>query len=591
MRVSQYRVKGERPRVSLAWIFYFTVLSFYTPVLWNYYQSWAGMINSYSRWIWYTVAIWQLGLAVCWGYLNAWIVKGFSRKWQKAVGVALATGVACVSVFSLYLLHNFGESMNDGIMANVLATDRGEALELIFNSNFVRMLLPPIGILLACGAIAYVIRRCVSVPIPRGYGKVIGVAILILLSGLQLLHYYTFTRKKDEERAPLLRYWMMSEPEKYVWSIVRMEWGQRRFRELLGQKKAVQVESYRSEDLPGNLVIIVGESQRKEYMQLYGYPVSTTPALDSLARRGELVVYSQCVAPRFCTRESVPESLTAHSLDSTTREWYLSPSLADILHRVGYRVHWLSAQHPFGKENWSIATVALSSDSVAFLEQLTGFNLSRRYYDGDLLPYLSAGDTANRHCQIIHLMGQHPDYATHYPPTFGKFSEKDIPFQDGRAERTVIAHYANATLYGDWVVSQIIRHYSAQDALVVYFADHAQALYDDRAHPNVMGHSKEAVGLRVPFFVYASEEYKRRHPEQYAVIEGAKDRLFTNDIFSQSICQLIGIRSPILNPQENLWDTLYDTTRPRQVYGNIYRGIDTIDALPSYKAWLKSRVE
>ncbi|MFP3427482.1 sulfatase-like hydrolase/transferase, partial [Pseudoalteromonas sp. SIMBA_162] len=51
-------------------------------------------------------------------------------------------------------------------------------------------------------------------------------------------------------------------------------------------------------------VLIIGESQRRDQLSLYGYSRATTPNLD--ARRDELVVFDQAIAPAPQTVLAVP---------------------------------------------------------------------------------------------------------------------------------------------------------------------------------------------------------------------------------------------------------------------------------------------
>ena len=48
-----------------------------------------------------------------------------------------------------------------------------------------------------------------------------------------------------------------------------------------------------TKDLRGvNVVVVVGESMRRDYMHCYGYPLANTPAQDSLIATGDLIPFT-----------------------------------------------------------------------------------------------------------------------------------------------------------------------------------------------------------------------------------------------------------------------------------------------------------
>ncbi len=583
------------------WLFYFTILAFFIPTVWAYIDGWDGMTNSYAAWIWLVVAAWLLGLSVALGLLHEWLASCCCGLVGRFVHMGIVLWVAFWGAFSLYLRYNFGCGIGESVIANIYATNEREARELIFNTNMFSMVSVPLYVLLASAVLSYILSRVLPLRLPFRLLRFLRFAALLLFVFLGCFHSYTFMFKLDEAQGPLVRYWMMSEPECLIWGHFRYKWNMQRFYELRSQKREVEVAVTDVERLPDNLVIIVGESTRREYLSLYGYPLETTPMLDSIAQTGSMVVFANAVAPRFSTRESVPESLTTHSVDSVGQDWFVMPSLPDILREAGYETFWLSAQHPFGKESWPISTVALGCDSVAFLEPLL---LRKRgglrviYHDGDLLSYLQVGDSTRRVALFLHLEGHHTDYQKRYTDEFAIFSSEDIPYQEEEAKRHVLAHYANASRYNDWVVSEVVKRYRNTDAMVFYFSDHAQALYDDVTNPNVMGHLKSYVGLRIPFMVWMSDyalqlpDYRgdlRRQTMQ--IMRRAQDRLFVNDIFTQSVCGLLGIEEASISAKENLFSPEYDTLKVRRIYGGSYFGADTVDALPSFKTWLEARMQ
>ena len=44
------------------------------------------------------------------------------------------------------------------------------------------------------------------------------------------------------------------------------------------------------------VVVVLGESMRRNYMHCYGYPLENTPKQDSLVKTGDLVLFSDAIS-------------------------------------------------------------------------------------------------------------------------------------------------------------------------------------------------------------------------------------------------------------------------------------------------------
>ena len=115
-----------------------------------------------------------------------------------------------------------------------------------------------------------------------------------------------------------------------------------------------------------------------------------------------------------------------------------------------------------------------------------------------------------RNLYLLHLWGQHMEYDHRFPPEQAHFRSEDYdrPDLDG-VQRQIVADYDNATRYNDAVLARILRYFRRRDAVVIYFADHGEEVYDDgvnrygRIHsdtpsPAVIRHEYE-----VPFLIWA----------------------------------------------------------------------------------------
>lgn len=139
-----------------------------------------------------------------------------------------------------------------------------------------------------------------------------------------------------------------------------------------------------------NIVIIVGETLRKDYMSCYGYSLTTTPGLDSILNTGDIIAYTDVVSPAINTVASLTKVLTYQTND-TDDNWLDYPALSKVLSQAGYWVDWVSNQENSGAFIEPLGTIAKLSDSYEHVNTRdieAEDDVSKNYYDEDVLPSL-----------------------------------------------------------------------------------------------------------------------------------------------------------------------------------------------------------
>lgn len=112
-----------------------------------------------------------------------------------------------------------------------------------------------------------------------------------------------------------------------------------------------------------------------------------------------------------------------------------------------------------------------------------------------------------------------------------------------------------------------------QDAIVIYFADHGEEVYDfrDKAGRFYDFDKTGADGLHnqidVPFLVFASEKYRESHPEVMAAISDAVKKPFMTDLLPHLLLGLAGIDCKWYNAKKDLFNPCYDSSRHRFLSG------------------------
>ena len=316
-----------------------------------------------------------------------------------------------------------------------------------------------------------------------------------------------------------------------------------------------------------NVVVIIGESLRRDYMHCYGYPLENTPKLDSLIADSSMVLYTNVISPAAMTVESLTKVLTYFSLDSPGA-WHDYPCLTNVLARSGYETYWVSNQEITGEYVQPINVIARMANNVRYIKMRTPISdwkpLENTGYDMEVIPHLHKSDSIQKKSvvQFVHLIGSHTDYALRYPKSHARFSYKDI---NTTGDKTCIADYVNSIYYNDDVIASIAKYYQDDKTILFYFSDHGESMFDVPNKPNFFGHGVALKSnVEIPFMVYISPKLKKQFPELYDRIVRYKNRPIINDLFTNSLLNLLGITNKYSNEKLEFFSDGYHPLLPRR---------------------------
>ncbi len=343
------------------------------------------------------------------------------------------------------------------------------------------------------------------------------------------------------------------------------------------QARAVRHESCVTAERDSlDVVLVFGESYNKHHASLYGYKLETTPCLRREREAGNLFVFTDVIAPYNAT--SVVEKNVFSCNSMTDGEyWYDRPTFPTVFHRAGFNVYFWDMQRNFMPHKLYTITVNdfLYNEEIARLSYTD--TVTRNFaYDGQLVAdfFMHRKVAPARHnLTIFHLMGQHVSPRERYPASYVHFTadsiHRDEPWLTPD-KKGYIAHYDNATLYNDAVLKGILDHYRARNAVVVYFADHGDEVYDYRDVKGRHGHyDPDSLHLKhhieVPFMIWCSDTYKELHPDVVARVKASLDRPFMLDNACQVLFHLAALQSPYYRAERDPLSPDYKATR-RIVY-------------------------
>ncbi len=297
---------------------------------------------------------------------------------------------------------------------------------------------------------------------------------------------------------------------------------------------------------PGTVIVVIGESASRNYMQAFtpGYAYPDTPWLSAMATSGDFTLFQNCYSSWSQTVPVLQRMLTEQS-QYNDKEFFESNSILDVAKKAGYRTYWFSNQGRYGQYDSAITLVAKTADQAEWTDD--SYNFSDKY-DETLLPYLTQVDPTQNNFIVLHIMGSHIYYNNRYPQEFEQFATAE-----GESALSSEASYANSILYTDHVLQQIFEYAQANLHLqtLLYFSDHGENLAISH-NPDVFSFDM----VRIPMFVYLSPEYRSALPTQALTLWGHRNRYFTNDMLYDTICGLI-------NAPSNHYDAGQDFTSPQ----------------------------
>ena len=338
----------------------------------------------------------------------------------------------------------------------------------------------------------------------------------------------------------------------------------RRIQELQSKKQPLAcLESLKSTHAAERIVVVIGESASRGHLSLYGYPLPTTPRMDSM--RDDLFVFTDAVASSSSTAENMPRLLTLMTDEPDGGEWYTYPSMLQIFKELGYRTYWLSNQEYSGQ--WSNLSSILSSDADV-LRYVGSMDSDDHYlyrYDDALLPEWDNANSANDSLQLtfLHLMGSHFQYDRRFPEDRHHFSAKDVmakmkrPWLDDK-KAGIIANYDNSILYTDSILSLMINDVKEQKqpTVLIYLSDHGEDVYDDRDY-----RGRNEKFTEVPFLIYTNEAYRMRNPEIINELLAAGSVSFSTSELPQIVMHLSGTRYEMYDSVRDPLSTAFKTRK------------------------------
>ncbi|QXI37283.1 phosphoethanolamine transferase CptA [Pseudomonas xantholysinigenes] len=341
-----------------------------------------------------------------------------------------------------------------------------------------------------------------------------------------------------------------------------------------------------SGDAPRTLVLVLGESTTREHMHLYGYGRDTTPNLDALAARdNSLTVFRNVVSPRPYTIEVMQQILTFGDEQHPDR-FLTDPSLINLMKQAGYKTFWITNQQTMTKRNTMLTTFSQQTDVPVYLNNQRSQNASQ--FDSVVLePFDKAlRDPAQKKLIIVHLLGTHMDYRYRYPAQFEHFKDNvGAPAALSPDQVETYNFYDNAVRYNDFIVSDLIKRYSATtpNGFLLYLSDHGEDVYSSGKHDRLGRNEADPTRpmYTIPFLLWTSPSWQAAHPRD---LQAMANRPYSSAHLIHTLSDLAGLSYDHFEPAKSLVSPQFSAS-PRWI-GDPYakNGLHEFDKLPGANA-------
>lgn len=320
-------------------------------------------------------------------------------------------------------------------------------------------------------------------------------------------------------------------------------------------------EKIKSSHKANNIVFVIGESAARDHHSIYGYPLCTTPYLDSISK--DLFIFQNAVASGTATALNMECLLSFKSDNDTTQRWFEFPWLIDLFKYAGYKTFWLSNQEKSGIWSNPSAIMVSDADEITYVGAESNSDHTLDKYDTALLqPFNQAiCDSSLNKLICIHLLGSHIKYSKRYPPHADFIKADSIlnhnnPQWMTREKAQTVAQYDNSIRFTDAILKNMIKSIRNKTApsVLIYLSDHGEFVYDGR---NFRGRDRSSV--RVPFIIYINDAYRKYNPDIVKRLYNAEKSKFSTSDVIHLIMTLSGTSYPYYDESKDILSDWFKT--------------------------------
>jgi len=266
--------------------------------------------------------------------------------------------------------------------------------------------------------------------------------------------------------------------------------------------------------LKRNIVVVIGESVRKDFWHNYGFPIGNTPFTDSTPH----LRFDHFISAGAYTVASLIRTIVYTK--NLSRPPRLSDNIVNLAKIAGYKTYWISNQGYLGIYDSPISTIAEASNEYY---KFNGGDFHMAKMDKDMLPLISKvlkTDTVPK-VIFIHMIGSHPNVCDRTGWQYDQFVLSNAVSCYIKSIKNTDAFLS--AIYHDLLETQ--RSFG-----LIYFSDHGLKINEDL---DMVHGQKTKEAHDVPLLIWDNTIDSTRH---FSAYRNGKD-------FLSLFCGLYGIKT------------------------------------------------
>ena len=487
----------------------FTLLAYHYPLFELVVNNIEGGINGVI--ITGGLAVLMLATNFMMSYIVLYALRGVGR-W--IVGLSFIA-----DAITLYFINTYDVLITDAMMGNFFNTRYSEA------SGFFSWMAVLYILVLGVLPCIYTVSRKINYGSAKMFGARVGIALATMVAMVAInINNFTWIDRNATQLGSLLMPWS------YTVNTIRYYNAEKR-----RNQKEIALPDATIENTDREVVVlIIGESARRENFSLYGYHKKTNPLLET----ADITALAATSAATYTTA-GVKAILDHKPTDK------LYEILPNYLNRTGVDVIWRT-------NNWGEPPVHIEQyQKVADLKAL--YPEADERYDAILLEGLAdiiESSSSDKQLIVLHTNTSHgPTYNTKYPAEFEHFTPVCTTVEMAKAvPEELMNAYDNSILYTDYIIHstiEILRNIESRNCCLLYISDHGESLGENNLYmhgvPMALAPKEQ---IEIPFIIWSSDKQLK-----VKELENAGHY----NIF-HTVLDFLDISSPIYDPQMTVFE-------------------------------------
>ena len=487
----------------------FTLLAYHYPLFELVVNNIEGGINGVI--ITGGLAVLMLATNFMMSYIVLYALRGVGR-W--IVGLSFIADAV-----TLYFINTYDVLITDAMMGNFFNTRYSEA------SGFFSWMAVLYMLVLGVLPCIYTVSRKINYGSAKMFGVRVGIALATMVAMVAInINNFTWIDRNATQLGSLLMPWS------YTVNTVRYYNAEKK-----RNQKEIALPDATIENTDREVVVlIIGESARRENFSLYGYHKKTNPLLET----ADITALAATSAATYTTA-GVKAILDHKPTDK------LYEILPNYLNRAGVDVIWRT-------NNWGEPPVHIEQyQKVADLKAL--YPEADERYDAILLEGLAEiieSSSSDKQLIVLHTNTSHgPTYNTKYPAEFEHFTPVCTTVEMAKAvPEELMNAYDNSILYTDYIIYstiEILRNIESRNCCLLYISDHGESLGENNLYmhgvPMALAPKEQ---IEIPFIIWSSDKQMR--------VKKLEDAGHYN-IF-HTVLDFLDVSSPIYDPQMTVFE-------------------------------------